>query len=269
VTGPIALGRLHHATVVCRDLQRSIDFYRTVLGYVDVETDRLAIAGDGGGVMLGSPGAASGFVRLVPRPDATARHPLTAPGWSTLELIVADVDAVAEHVAGLGDVTVVTPPSRAGATGQLGVYHVLGPDGEIVYLTEILARHDRYELPPTPAVLVGPVFIGVWATSSLETDRAWFEERFAVTRVSDRKARLRAVNWARRRPADDEYRISSLHTGDQSLIEIDDVDGLVAPGAAASEPTLSGISSITFASRIGRFMTITSARRYCDDQRDH
>ena len=275
MTGRCRLGQLHHATIVCADLEWSSEFYRSLLGYVDVDANvggSVPCASSGAHVTLGCPGETSGFVRLVGQPDTRARPPLTQRGWSTLEFIVADVEAVADHVTRLGDVTVITPPSRAGATGQLGVFHVIGPDGEILYLTQVLVRHDRYELPPTPTTLVGPLFIGVWATSSLDGDRRWFEQSFAVTRVSDRLARLRAVNWVRGRPANAEYRISSLDTGARTLIEIDEVDDLAPASVAGRGPALAGVSAITFSPIDGAsFVTVTSDRRcvthdHCDYQ---
>jgi hypothetical protein len=120
--------------------------YSTYLGYtvvergkVDAETART----------WGAPRVA-GHDYIVMRPESGAPHYLrfvvTAPyagfgpfrtyGWNSTEILVQDVDALAERLKS-SPFQIVGPPRNLSTTDQIKAMQVLGPEREMIYLTTI------------------------------------------------------------------------------------------------------------------------------------
>lgn len=270
--GRVPPGPIHHVTLGCRNIEAASLFYETVLGYQ--RCDGPKGPGTPEFIDLRCPDDTLGALHLVP---VSARVPAAEPhsrrGWSTLEFVVSDCAAMAQKIGALPEVVVISSRRKAGQGGNLEVFHILGPDGVVLYLTQILPADRPYDLPSPPEGLVGRLFIAVWSTPLLESDRLWFEANLSVRRISDRTARLSAVSWARGcDPSTDHgYRISSLYTGGGSLIEVDQLEWL-DPGFRGAPRFLPGIQSVSFQPNVtdsvspadfgapARQLTITTSR---------
>lgn len=143
---------MNHTGLVVSDMERSLAFYRDVLGLVEERGDvmegemisrltgfedaRIRIAYLGIGDMRHS-------VELVeylnPRAGPTAQRPRNAVGTAHLGIIVGDLDAVYRDLSGRGVEFVGTPTSRPDAPYPWArkACYLLDPDG---YLIELIER---------------------------------------------------------------------------------------------------------------------------------
>lgn len=87
---------------------------------------------------VGPPSGAVTAVRFVAGPPVGDLAPLWATGWAAVELLVANADETALGLAGT-PFRVLAPPRPLGGDDRLGIraLQVVGPGGEVVYLTEI------------------------------------------------------------------------------------------------------------------------------------
>ncbi|MCY4369658.1 MAG: hypothetical protein OXF41_09640 [bacterium] len=145
--------------------------YRNLFGYVTLYAGRLgeplarawSISDpDRRVVLLGAPGEARGLVRFVSGPDP-APAPFSTQGWTALEITVRDVDGLTETVRRHGEFRINGEPVDFGFDGRppaIRASQVVGPCGEQIYLTQVLAAGTNHVRPP-PGCEVGAVFVAV------------------------------------------------------------------------------------------------------------
>jgi hypothetical protein len=193
----------------------------------------------------GAPGAGVRFVATVtPAPPS---RPLTTHGWAAIEIVVADVDAMAA-VCDRAGVDVLGRPSSVGASerderhptdgvsesGGLRAMQVVLPGGAPAYLTEIRGTPRGFRLPRVDEG-VGGVFIVVVASPDLDVTREFIESRFALRRVTDHYLAVGVLNSAFGLPPSSRHRVSSLQLAGAAAIEIDQY-----PPDATPRPVVTG-----------------------------
>lgn len=228
------LGPILAATICVPDLSLARASYQSVLGFEAVDGGDvpagLAASWQAPGMagaawlLLASPSRVAGAIRLVERPPADGDHyaPLRTYGWAAIELVVGDLDAVAEALGSAEAFTVLVPPAGLGDDPDpaLRAMQVVGPAGEPLYLTQIRRPVRGFDLPTCPDA-VGGVFIVVLATSELPVARAFYEDAFTVRRASDRSAAIRVLNQSFGLAPSTGHRLSSLQLTGRSAIELD------------------------------------------------
>lgn len=224
-----------HATVIAPDLQQACAAYVAQLAMRVASQGELA-ADDA--AVLGRPelaGAATAWLansegvailRLVADAQAQVVEPMQRHGWLALEVLVGDVDTLA---AGLqAPFQVLGAPANLELSDAIRASQVLGPCGELLYLTQIKRPVPPFDLPMTRATLAVP-FIGVMSTSNrAASQRAWSALLAATGWAFD--TRITVLNRALGRPLDGGYPVAVLPMPGQCLVEIDEV-ALPAPAA--------------------------------------
>jgi hypothetical protein len=111
------------------------------------------------------------FLRFVEGAAVPLYRPLRTYGWAAIELCVQDVMAVNARMQE-SPFKIIGPPRRIDGLPTIFPMQVEGPDGEIVYLTQIDADLPEYELPraKTP---IDHLFILVLGCSDLAASGAW------------------------------------------------------------------------------------------------
>ena len=180
------------ATLVVADLDRSVDLYTEWLDYALEEREPLDAAlteSWGCPRSAGAPSAvlrpASGhdifirFVEQAPHPDYV---PLTTYGWAAIEICVEDVLAVNERML-KSPFEIIGPPREIDGLPAIYPMQVKGPDGEIVYFTQIREDLPAFDLPRAEA-FIDRLFILVMACSDMDASLDWLEQYvgFAVGR---------------------------------------------------------------------------------------
>ncbi len=185
---------LRAATLSVADLPRSIDLYTQWLDYSIEEQGPLdadTAASWGAPLAAGRASAvlrpASGqniFIRLVENKIHPDYVPLRTYGWAAIEICVQDVLAVNERVL-KSPFEVIGPPSEIDGLPAIYPMQMKGPDGEIIYLTQIRDDLPAFDLPRAET-LIDRLFILVMGCSDMAASLAWMEEHVDIAVGSDR-----------------------------------------------------------------------------------
>ncbi|WP_303747997.1 hypothetical protein [Stenotrophomonas pigmentata] len=218
-----------HATLIAPDLQQVCDAYvaqlamqvqqRATLSAEDAAAlDLLDLTGAASAWLANSAGEA--VLRVIEDPDAIVAEPMFRHGWLSLEVLVGDIDALA---AGLhAPFKVVGPAANLELSEAIRAAQVLGPCGELLYLTQIKAAVPPFDLPMTNAA-VAKTFIGVMTTPDREaSQRAWSALLGAKGWAFD--TRITVLNRAYGRALEGRYPVAVVPMPGQCMVEIDQVD---------------------------------------------
>ncbi len=212
-------------------LDDAVGAYRSLFGYEVRYKGRLgeglALAWgtadpDRSVVVLGAEGEDRGLVRFVSGPTPSPA-PYATQGWTALEITVRDVDALTERVRSSGYFHVHGEAADFGFGGlppAIRASQAIGPAGEQVYLTQVLATGTSHVRPP-PGCDVGALFVAVLLctdpdrqlgpyVSGLGMEPAWRFE--AAVEVISRKAGL---------PLDHSYEFIVLAPRGRTRVEVD------------------------------------------------
>ncbi|MEL7538634.1 MAG: VOC family protein [Pseudomonadota bacterium] len=171
-------------TLAVASLKRAVENYRRWLDYELVEegtVDAALAASLGAPATAGAPLAvmrpASGagiYLRFVEQPPHPEYVPLRSYGWAAIELCVTDVLAANERVLDAPDFEIIGPPREIDGLPAIYPMQMQGPDGEIVYLTQIRDDLPAFDLPRAQS-LIDHLFILVMACSDLPASLKWME----------------------------------------------------------------------------------------------
>ena len=182
------MNRLRAATVSVADCDAAVARYERWFDYRVVERGHVGTASAAAWNAPASVGAAcavmqpaSGapvYLRFVENPRVPGYRPLRSYGWAALELCVQDVRAVHAALAD-GPFDIIGPPADNPALPTIYPMQVQGPDGEVVYLTQILQGGPGSGLP-TAHSRVDALFIAVLASPDLPSTAAWIETQLGM-----------------------------------------------------------------------------------------
>lgn len=132
---PIAIDRIDHLVVTAWDIDRTLDFYRRVLGMEPV-----TFAG-------GRRGLAFGRQKINLHQAGREFEPKAlkpAPGTVDLCLIATTPLAEAiEHIKACGVAIVEGPVARTGALGPMQSVYIRDPDGNLIEISNYEDMHEK------------------------------------------------------------------------------------------------------------------------------
>ena len=222
-----------HATLIAPDLQQVCDAYVAQLdlqvqqqGTLSTDDAAALDLHDLAGASLAwlANSAGEPVLRVIEDPAAVVAEPMFRHGWLSLEVLVGDIDTLA---AGL------QPPFKVlGAAANLELSdairaaQVLGPCGELLYLTQIKAQVPPFDLPMTDAS-VANTFIGVMTTPDRDASQhAWSALLGAKGWAFDTK--ITVLNRAYGKPLEGRFPVAVVPMPGQCMVEIDQVELPVA-----------------------------------------
>ncbi|WP_269792552.1 hypothetical protein [Stenotrophomonas sp. Iso1] len=218
-----------HATLIAPDSEQVIAAYTTQLAMRLHERSTLN-ADDAAALDLqhltGAPLAwlANSFdepvLRVIEDPLAIISEPMFRHGWLSLEVLVGDIDTLA---AGLqAPFTVLGAAANLELSDAIRAAQVLGPCGELLYLTQIKAPVPPFDLPMTDAT-VASTFIGVMTTPDRDaSQRAWSALLGAKGWAFDTK--ITVLNRAYGKSLEGRYPVAVVPMPGQCMVEIDQVE---------------------------------------------
>lgn len=228
------------ATICCSDLDRSIALYTDWLGYDHEESgsvdSNLANA-------WGCPAMqarryavlrpASGhdvFLRFIESDPHSDFVPLRSYGWAAIEICVQDVLAVNERMLE-SPFEIIGPPRKIEGLDAIHPMQVKGPDGEIVYLTQINADLPDFDLPRAES-LIDRLFILVMGCSDMDASLDWIEEHVGLS-IGRRRMEIVYTMLAKAfdLPESDLHAISTMVHDRDVFLELDQL-----PSAATARP---------------------------------
>ena len=237
-------GPLRHATLIVADLTTLLTAY-AALGLVVVARGEVSPAQaerwgqpalQGRRVAtLAAAAQVPPLLRLIEVPGAPPRPTRWSHGWLALEILVRDVDALAPALPA-GHFEVVGAPADLELSPAIRAMQLVGPAGEMLYLTQVKAPVPPFELPLSAELplsqSLGPLFIAVLSTPSRE------EVLRAIAPLSPLstlrfETKVTVLNRALGHPLDTRWPLATAQFAGRSLFEIDEVvDPQVQPGAA-------------------------------------
>jgi len=248
------LGRIRAVTILCAALEAAVDAYREYLSYRVIERGAVAAVlaeawsapavAQRRYVVLGPASGADTYLRFIEISESPAYAPYSAYGWNAIELTVQDCDAAVAKLA-RGPFRVVGPPQDlVFSDGALRAGQLVGPVGEILYLTQVRRPMPGFELP-SARCLIDRVFIVVLHGSSAEYGisnyRARFgnegSETFDVT--VDFMAEFQGID--RQHP----YRIGTLSLAPGFYLELDGSPPHIGVRATPDSSLPPGIAMVT------------------------
>ncbi|WEN14135.1 hypothetical protein PY254_12915 [Rhodanobacter sp. AS-Z3] len=247
MTEPTTRQGILHATVIAPDLQAACHAYLTQLGLdvcqrgeLDADTAQLLGLDDlrGHAVAWLANEAGEPILRLIEDSQALLHEPMFHHGWLALEVLVGDVDTLA---AGLrAPFRVLGPPADLQLSQAIRASQVLGPCGELLYLTQIKAAVPPFDLPMNDARVSRP-FIGVMSSPDRAASQAaWSALARHAGWAFDTK--ITVLNRALGKPLEGQYPVAVVPLAGQCMVEIDQVES----SAATINERRAGLHSIAW-----------------------
>ncbi|QOW19478.1 hypothetical protein INQ41_12870 [Lysobacter ciconiae] len=217
-----------HVTLIAPDLDAACTAYGDQLGLTvaalqSLESELAAVLGlvDLAGApvaWLANP-AGEAVLRLVEDPQARQLEPMFRHGWLSLEVLVADVDALVADLR--PPFRMLRPPADLELSPAIRASQVLGPCGEMLYLTSIKAPVPPFDLPMSDE-RISHTFIGVMSTPDRDASQAAWA---ALARHPGWafETRITVLNDAFGRDLGDRYPVAVVALPGQCMVEIDEV----------------------------------------------
>ena len=251
-----ALLRIKAATIVAPRLEPMETLYRDRLDYVvrerGVVTRSLARSWGAPAsagrryVLMSADGAPDVFLRIIEDPRAQIPPPLTTFGWSGIEIIVDDPDRLFADLRG-SPFRVIGEPAPLGTIPSIRAFQVVGPAGEVLYLTSETGDRSKSILP-LPNGRVGRVFIMVFAATDPRRTLDWYARSFSLTPGPLRTRPNAVLNDAQGLPSGTPLPIATARLAQHgNLIQVDGYSEQAKPRAARRGHLPGAVAMTTFA----------------------
>jgi catechol 2,3-dioxygenase-like lactoylglutathione lyase family enzyme len=251
-----AVKLLRAATLTVADLAKAERRYADFMDYRVVESGRLdaglaqswgAAESAGAPYCVMKPASDTPiYLRLVqqkPHPDYV---PLRTYGWAAIEICVEDVLAANDRMT-KSPFDIIGPPREIEGLPAIYPMQVKGPDGEIVYLTQIRSDLPAYDLPRATAP-IDRLFIFVLACSDMHASIRFAVEKLGLAFGRDMQIVYTMLANAFGTPHEKLYTISTVIHERDVFLEFDQYPpqatprpqhaGLLPPGVAIGSLTL-------------------------------
>jgi catechol 2,3-dioxygenase-like lactoylglutathione lyase family enzyme len=253
------IGPITSVTIVTPDLAASEAAYSGHLGYRPVARGRISavqahrwgrLAAEGARYVSLQPERAADFeFRFVEAPMAPAYRAFSRFGWNAAELIVRDVDAIAEKLAD-SPFEMLGPPQDLSFTDAIRAMQVRGPAGEILYLTQFKRQLPALPAPPARSD-VDRVFIVIVGGPSLDDLLAFYTSSFGLPLPQRMESRVKAMSEAFGLSPEHRYQIAALPLLAHCYIEADQMPTAAAPPDVPADQLPPGIAVVSFRSQAG------------------
>lgn len=254
------IGALAGVTIATPDLDAGIAAYAAYMGY----TGEVAELDPALAERLGAPGVAGNrmatlypesgencFIRLVEAAPAPDYRPLTTFGWNAAELIVQDLDALAARLAG-SPFDIIGPPATLDFdfTDQIRAMQVVGPSGEVLYLTEVTGPVPGFALPE-PKSFVGRIFVAILGVPDLDAWSAAATAVFGLPAGPQFAARIEVLSDALGCQREQRHALTTVALDCATLIEIDALPPAATRRVPGPDGLLPGIAMTSFFTKDG------------------
>jgi len=254
------IGSLAGLTIVTQDLDISVAAYQKWLGYrsgpileVGLEKATLWGAPQAAGARMVEMRPESGearFIRFVEGVPDPGYQPLKHYGWAAAEIIVQDVEKLAQRLDNEAcPFTIIGAPAVLDFdfTDKIKAMQVVGPSGEVLYLTEVGAEIPGFDLPQAQS-FVGQLFIMVLGAP----DMARGADSYATLDCPIGPAiaaRIDVLSHVHNLPLTHRHQLTTVALEDKSFLEIDAYPDSATARPLSSIGLPSGIAMVSFHAR--------------------
>ncbi len=231
------LGAIRRVTITAPDLAATERAYAEFLDYRVVGRGELsaaeaaawqAPAAAGAKTLTMQPAAAEDFeFRFIAGPAYPEYVPLTTFGWNASEIMVRNVDAMAERVSD-SPFEIVGEPRNLSFSDDIRAMQLRGPANEIVYLTEFKQPVPGLSVP-TARSAVDRTFIVILGGPSMSELQDFYHQTFGVPKAPVVESRVTMLSRALGVSIETLYPIAAMALAGESLIEADEMPPQVGP----------------------------------------
>ena len=182
--------------------------------------------------------------RFVAGPPSSGYNPLTTYGWNASEIMVQDVDAMAEQVAN-SPFEIVGEPRNLSFTDDIRAMQLRGPADEIIYLTEFKNPVPGLSVP-VARTAVDRTFIVILGGPSMDGLQDFYHDTFGVPKAPVVESRVTMLSKALGVSVETLYPIAALGLEGESLIEVDEMPPQVGPREVEPGHLPPGIAIVGF-----------------------
>lgn len=182
------------------------------------------------------------WLRFIESPAAAGWQALTSHGWNATEIVVQQVDALAERLDG-SPFRIIGPPKSLQRFPMIRAMQVLGPAGECLYFTQV-GDGSGLDLAQARA-FVGHVFIVVAGGPDLP---ALFDSYAGFGNAIDPpvSTRVQVISWANGLDPETEHAHGLIKLPHGTLIELDAYPAVTRPRARAAGELPPGMAMVSF-----------------------
>lgn len=240
------LKSIYVVTLLVMSVTRSEQAYEQELGYLTVDEGTVpaplaelwnAPQAEGRPYVLMKPDSdAEVYLRFVEVADQANYEPMKTLGWNAVELQVQDVDRLAGEI-NPARFEMIGPPKYLTEKNNIRASQFLGPDRELLYLTQIKDPAATSFRIGQATSRVDRVFIMVLGTSDLDATTRFYQDVLGQPITGPFPYQVTVLSRAWGKPADTVYDLSIAQLEEPFLIEIDQYPA----EAARREPTAAGL----------------------------
>jgi hypothetical protein len=185
------------------------------------------------------------FLRFIEGDARNDYQPLRSYGWAAIELCVTDVRAVEARLQG-SPFEIIGPPAALDGMPNIVAMQVKGPNGEVVFLTQILSpTFPDFDLPQADS-LIDQLFILVLACSDLTAANAWLEGALSLQAGPPIALIYGVLSDAFGLAPDHKHTIATLSHGRNVFLEVDQYPQSAGPRARRAGDLPPGVAMATF-----------------------
>lgn len=249
-----SLGPIRCVTVTAPDLKQVEACYTEyfnyeVLGWKELSRELAdlwhcpALAGHAMLTLAPAAGAECVFRFIETATDADY-VPFSTYGWNAAEIMVQNVDALAERLQA-SDFEIIGEPANLSFSDDIRAMQVLGPGRELLYLTEFKKQLPGLEVPDARCA-VDRVFIVILGGPSMVGLQNFYHTKFGVPGAAPVDSRVKGMSAAFGNSPDHRYPIAALPLNGRTLIEVDEMPPQATPRPVGEGSWPAGIAMVSF-----------------------
>lgn len=218
------------ATIVCGDAKASAKQYSAALGFEVVESGAISasLATSWGAermsgapyILLAPPSGAASYLRFIESDLVTPPQPYLTAGWNALEFTVESADAAMESLLANGFTQLGAAEDLGFSDGALRAGQVLGPNGEVLYVTQINRQIDNFVLPHTKH-LVDKMFIVILGSADVEETTQYYMDAHNAEKKDVFEAPVEFIADFHQIDRDTAFYVGTVELDPEHYIELD------------------------------------------------
>jgi len=223
------LSRIKCVTFMAPDLGAVRSAYEEFLGYQVSDEGQIssqlaevwgAPACSDRSYILMQPEASQDFCfRFIEVIEAINYKPLTTFGWNAAELIVQDVDSLAERLVG-SPFKIIGQPEDLSFSSAIRAMQVIGPAQEVLYLTQFKQKVSEFQVPDAES-FVGETFIAILGGAHIAEIEDFYGRVLGVPHAPIFEAKIAILSEAFGLPVEQLHPIAALPLHNKCYIEVD------------------------------------------------
>ncbi len=188
-----------------------------------------------------------GWVRLVEGTRPADYRPLAHHGWSAIEILLRDTDAMHERMKG-SEFTIIGEPHPLRSSPDIKAMQVIGPDGEALYLTNVPKGASPSHQLPQPKSDIDRIFIMVLGVPDFDATHEDLLARFGLEKTTNR---TRGINFVGEgyglEDSGQALPMSTVQLDGRSVIQVDGMQPTATPRPCAEGELPPGVALVTLA----------------------